>query len=146
MKKTPRSTSAHDVESEPKVRIGSSHIDGTGVLVTRLIAPGEVLGRLDLGPPVEQGRHTVRLGGGHREVFAPWRFLNHSCAANAAIESGADDVVVVAVERMLPGTEITIDYRDLDEDDQAEFSCRCEACRGRSEVRRAGRRTGGASS
>ena len=71
----------------------------------------------------------MRIGAEHREVLAPWRFLNHSCSANAAIEERGSGAVVVALTALESGDELTLDYRELGEDDQAEFTCRCASCR-----------------
>jgi hypothetical protein len=64
----------------------------------------------------------------------PGRYLNHSCAPNAAVVKRNHQLFLVAAERIPRGREIVIDYSTiLGADDIWTMRCRCGApdCRGR---------------
>lgn len=73
-------------------------------------------------PPPDRDRHREDLSDHH-----PWRFLNHSCAPNAAVR-GRD---VLATRDVLPGEEITFDYETTEWELADPFPCRCTHCQGR---------------
>ncbi|MFO0828537.1 MAG: SET domain-containing protein [Phycisphaerales bacterium] len=56
-----------------------------------------------------------------------WRFLNHSCAPNAAFAGRT----LVALRRIQAGDEITFDYNTTEADMATPFRCRCGHCFGR---------------
>lgn len=58
----------------------------------------------------------------------PWRFLNHACEPNAALQGRT----LVARRWIRPGEEVTFDYLTTEYDLAEPFSCSCGApsCRG----------------
>ena len=85
--------------------------------------------------PDEIRRHTVqveestlsRLDHGPDE---PPDFINHSCEPNAGLDG---QIAIVALHRIQPGEEVTIDYAMCDGSPYDEFECGCGSaiCRGR---------------
>jgi hypothetical protein len=84
--------------------------------------------------PEEIRRHTVQVE--ERLYLAsctpaePPDFINHSCEPNAGLEG---QIAIVALQRILPGQEVTIDYAMCDGSPYDEFECACgtPSCRGR---------------
>jgi hypothetical protein len=82
---------------------------------------------------VDDGLHVVLPAGSApddgivRERY-PWRFLNHSCAPNAAVR-GRD---LVAIRPVRLGDEVTFDYNTTEYEMASPFVCRCGACAGRT--------------
>jgi hypothetical protein len=82
-------------------------------------------------------RYSVQVGPSLHVVPAPgipedsvraaWRFLNHSCRPNAAF----DGPVLVALEPIAVGGEITFDYNTTEATMAEPFACRCGHCDGR---------------
>lgn len=108
------------------------------------IAPGEVIavwsGRIVTGAeldelPDEIRRHTVQV---EEDLYlasltpdeAP-DFINHSCAPNAGLQG---QITVVAMRRIEPGEDVTIDYAMCDGASYDEFDCECGAPECRSRV------------
>jgi hypothetical protein len=60
---------------------------------------------------------------------SPGRFLNHSCESNSRL---CDDFAIRALQRILAGTEILIDYSTTELDPHWQMACQCHAssCRG----------------
>ncbi|HUX66903.1 MAG TPA: SET domain-containing protein-lysine N-methyltransferase [Terriglobales bacterium] len=96
-----------------------------------MILEGEVTGR--------PTRYSVQVGA--NEHLAPpagvatdasadtvyqWRFLNHSCQPNAAVEGRR----LVAIRAVAAGEEVTFDYRCTEYDMDAPFLCHCGHCGG----------------
>jgi hypothetical protein len=116
---------------------------GKAVYAREAIEPGELVavwsGRivsadeLDELPP-EIRRHTVqveeRLYLASLSPDEPPDFINHSCEPNAGLDG---QVAIVALHRIQPGEEVTIDYAMCDGSAYDEFECGCgmPACRGR---------------
>lgn len=83
-------------------------------------------------------RYTVQLGANRhldvppgtseREAMEryPWRYLNHSCAPNAAVR-GRELVALRPIGRL---EEITFDYASSEWSLAEPFPCRCGACDG----------------
>lgn len=88
---------------------------------------------LDELPP-EIRRHTVqveeRLYLASLSPDEPPDFINHSCEPNAGLDG---QVAIVALHRIQPGEEVTIDYAMCDGSAYDEFECECGSalCRGR---------------
>lgn len=88
---------------------------------------------LDELPP-EIRRHTVqveeRLYLASLSPDEPPDFINHSCEPNAGLDG---QVAIVALHRIQPGEEVTIDYAMCDGSSYDEFECECGStlCRGR---------------
>jgi hypothetical protein len=116
---------------------------GKAVFAREVIEPGELIGvwsgrivtadQLD-DLPEEIRRHTVQVEEGLYLASltandAP-DFINHSCEPNAALDG---QVAIVALHRILPGEEVTIDYAMCDGSAYDEFDCACGShlCRGR---------------
>jgi hypothetical protein len=116
---------------------------GKAVFAREVIGPGELIGvwsgrivtadQLD-ELPEEIRRHTVQVEEGLYLASltandAP-DFINHSCEPNAGLDG---QVAIVALHRILPGEEVTIDYAMCDGSAYDEFDCACGShlCRGR---------------
>jgi hypothetical protein len=90
-------------------------------------------GQLDELPP-EIRRHTVQVEDGlylaSLSPDEPPDFINHSCEPNAGLDG---QVTIVALHRIQPGEEVTIDYAMCDGSSYDEFECECGSalCRGR---------------
>jgi hypothetical protein len=116
---------------------------GKSVVARNVIEPGELIGvwsgrivsadELD-ALPEEIRRHTVQV---EEELYLasftaaePPDFINHSCEPNAGLDG---QIAIVALERILPGQEVTIDYAMCDGSPYDEFDCACgtPSCRGR---------------
>ena len=112
--------------------IGSSNISGRGVFARRTFRKGETVLRWDLSRkirrdtidslPLEQ-RHFLNPFDDEFFVLLgePERCVNHSCANNTRVEAFTD----VAVRDILPGEEITSDYRSGGA--AVDFVCACGA-------------------
>jgi uncharacterized protein len=100
-----------------------------GVWSGRII-PAEALDEL----PEEIRRHTVqveeRLYLASTSGDEPPDFINHSCDPNAGLDG---QIAIVALHRIHPGEEVTIDYAMCDGTPYDEFECACGtvSCRGR---------------
>ena len=116
---------------------------GKAVFARDIIEPGELVavwsGRIipteELDElPEEIRRHTVQVEEGlYLASFSadePPDFINHSCEPNAGLDG---QIAIVALNRILPGEEVTIDYAMCDGTAYDEFECACgtPACRGR---------------
>jgi uncharacterized protein len=115
---------------------------GKAVFAREVIEPGELIGvwsgrivtaeELD-ELPVEIRRHTVQVEEGlYLASLSPDEapdFINHSCEPNAGLDG---QVAIVALARILPGEEVTIDYAMCDGSPYDEFDCECGSplCRG----------------
>ncbi len=120
------------------------HVAGTDrhhrLVASRALAEGETILEPRGVPVAVPTRHSLQVGvATHLEAppglpFAtlardyPWRFLNHSCAPNAAF----DGRVFVALRRIAAGEEVTFDYDTTEDEISTPFDCRCGsvACRG----------------
>jgi hypothetical protein len=107
------------IESGELVGVWSGHI-----------IPTEALDEL----PEEIRRHTVQVEEGLYLASVsgnePPDFINHSCEPNAGLDG---QIAIVALHRILPGEEVTIDYAMCDGTPYDEFECACgtSLCRGR---------------
>ncbi|MGH6736373.1 MAG: SET domain-containing protein [Methyloceanibacter sp.] len=116
---------------------------GHSVIAREVIYPGELIGvwsgrivgpdELDTLPP-EIRHHTVQV---EEELYLasvhadePPDFINHSCEPNAGLDG---QIAIVAMQRILPGEEVTIDYAMCDGSPYDEFDCACGSamCRGK---------------
>lgn len=116
---------------------------GRAVFVREFIEAGELIGvwsgriittaQLD-GLPENIRHHTVQVEEGQ---YLAWGvpndapdFINHSCEPNAGMDS---QISIVALRRLFPGEEVTIDYAMCDGSAYDEFDCTCGSrmCRGR---------------
>lgn len=116
---------------------------GRSVVARQVIDPGELIGvwsgrivkadALDT-LPVEIRRHTVQI---EKDLYLASidgdeqpDFINHSCEPNAGLNG---QIAIVALRRILPGEEVTIDYAMCDASPYDEFDCGCGSniCRGR---------------
>jgi uncharacterized protein len=116
---------------------------GKAVYAREVIEPGELVavwsGRIisteELDElPEEIRRHTVQVEEGLYLASLmpdePPDFINHSCEPNAGLEG---QLAIVALQRIHPGEEVTIDYAMCDGTAYDEFECACGSsiCRGR---------------
>lgn len=116
---------------------------GKAVYARDVLEPGELIavwtGRIvsteELDElPEEIRRHTVQVEEGlylasHEPDEGP-DFINHSCEPNAGLDG---QIAIVALTRIQPGEEVTIDYAMCDGSPYDEFDCACGSalCRGR---------------
>ncbi len=116
---------------------------GKSVVARSVIEAGELVGvwsghivrgeELDTLPE-EIRRHTVQVEEGlYLASFTasePPDYINHSCEPNCGLRG---QIAIVAMRRILPGQEVTIDYAMCDGSPYDEFDCACGAptCRGR---------------
>ena len=116
---------------------------GKAVYARDALEPGELIAvwsgrivgteQLDELPP-EIRRHTVQVEEGlylaSLSPDEPPDFINHSCEPNAGLDG---QVAIVALHRIQPGEEVTIDYAMCDGSPYDEFECGCGSaiCRGR---------------
>jgi hypothetical protein len=112
------------------VRAGASGLDGTGLFTTRAFQAGELIGEVRLGPPGPQTKHSLLVGPEHRDVEAPWRFLNHACQPNTILQIIPPRVRLMAAENLPASSELTMDYAKLPEKISVSFGCHCPSCRG----------------
>jgi uncharacterized protein len=116
---------------------------GKAVYARDVIEPGELIavwtGRMvstdELDElPEEIRRHTVQVEEGlYLASIGPEEgpdFINHSCEPNAGLDG---QIAIVALRRIEPGDEVTIDYAMCDGSPYDEFDCACGStiCRGR---------------
>lgn len=112
---------------------------GRGVVARSVIEPGELIGVWSgrvigsdalYGLPEDIRRHTVQI---EEELYLaslrpdePPDFINHSCGLDGQI-------AIVALRRILPSEEVTIDYAMCDGSPYDEFTCACGSaiCRGK---------------
>jgi uncharacterized protein len=116
---------------------------GYAVYAQSVIEPGELVGvwsgrivgrdALD-SLPEEIRHHTVQI---EEDLFLastgpadPPDFINHACEPNAGLDG---QIAIVALRRILPGEEVTIDYAMCDGSPYDEFDCACGSalCRGK---------------
>ena len=96
---------------------------------------GRIVGadELDELPPGIR-RHTVQIEEAlylaSVNADEPPDYINHSCEPNAGLEG---QIAIVALQRIQPGDEVTIDYAMCDGSPYDEFACGCGSaiCRGR---------------
>ena len=96
---------------------------------------GRVVGSDELDAlPEEIRRHTVQIEENlylaSISAHEPPDFINHSCEPNAGLDG---QIAIVALRRILPGEEVTIDYAMCDGSPYDEFDCACGSslCRGK---------------
>jgi len=116
---------------------------GKAVFARDVIDPGELIavwtGRIVSTEELDElseeiRRHTVQVEerlylASHGPNEGP-DFINHSCEPNAGLDG---QVAIVALHRIQPGDEVTIDYAMCDGSPYDEFDCACGSshCRGR---------------
>ena len=125
------------------VRIGRS-ATGLGLFATKPIESGAyiVTYRGKRIPTAEAQERERRFGAKYMfEINRHWtidgssrrnlgRYINHSCDANAEARLRTGQMVFVALRRIGPGEEITLDYGEEYFDLYLKASgCRCAACR-----------------
>lgn len=116
---------------------------GHAVYALSVIEPGELIGvwsgrivgreALETLPDAIR-HHTVQI---EEDLFLastredePPDFINHACEPNAGLDG---QIALVALRRILPGEEVTIDYAMCDGSPYDEFDCACgsKLCRGK---------------
>lgn len=116
---------------------------GYAVFARSVIEPSELVGvwsgrvvatdALDTLPEAIR-HHTVQI---EEDLFLastsenePPDFINHACEPNAGLDG---QITIVALRRILPGEEVTIDYAMCDGSPYDEFDCACGSaiCRGK---------------
>ena len=106
---------------------GKSVIARNVIELGELIAvwSGNIVGFEELEAlPAEFRRHTVQVEEGLYLTSCtpaePPDFINHSCEPNAGLDG---QIAIVALQRILPGQEVTIDYAMCDGSPYDEFDC-----------------------
>jgi uncharacterized protein len=132
------------------VRIGRS-ATGLGLFATRPIEPGAyiVTYRGKRIPTPEAQEQERRFGAKYMfEINRRWtidgssrhnlgRYINHSCDANTEARLRNGQMVFVALRRIAPDEEITLDYGEEYFDLYLRASgCRCAACRAKKRVKK----------
>jgi len=127
-----------------KVKVKRSPIDGRGLFAATTIPAKRKLGEMTgIVIGVREARRRakqrkriaiVEIGGG-KAVDAsrggnPFRFTNHSCAANAYIRICYGRVEIWSKRRIAAGEEITCDYGDSQHDGRLRCRCGRSGCRG----------------
>jgi len=114
------------------IEIRRSTISGRGVFARRQFRKGETVLTWDVSRKIPRDR-IDSLASEERHFLNPFdndffvllgepeRYVNHSCANNTQVEEFTD----VAVRDILPGEEITSDYRSGGA--VVDFVCRCGA-------------------
>lgn len=130
--------------TRPHPRIAVVRVGGQfHVMADADIAPGITLLRAD-GPVVDRpSRHSIQIAAAeHVDPPAaaslqeemdryPWRFLNHSCAANAAWRGRR----LVATRPIRRFEQVTFDYTTTEFDMAGPFVCSCGAVSCLGEIR-----------
>ncbi len=130
-------------------RVGRSNA-GLGLFATKPIAKGDFIVAYR-GPRITTAESAVRERRGARYMFeinARWtidgsarknlaRYVNHACKPNARAVLRKRRMVYVALHKIAPEQEITVDYGE----EYFDFflkktGCRCAACDARRDVRR----------
>ena len=57
------------------------------------------------------------------------QYINHSCEPNADVFIIDELMIVFALQEIMPGEEITVDYLNSFEEDQTVCQCRTASCR-----------------
>ena len=120
-------------------RIGIAQRDGVfHAFALEAIAPGDVVLEM-IGQLVNQpDRYSVQIDE-QLHVRPPaelsptddvpayrWRFLNHSCRPNAAVQG----TLLVAITPIAAGDEVTFDYNTTELEIACPFTCHCGHCGG----------------
>lgn len=131
-----------------KYDVGYSAIHGTGLFACMPIWQQHVIGYYEGDrypdmkslPDKGQGEKTyywVLTTGELIDGKNDLRFANHSCNPNAesreVVVDGKIQIVIYAIKNIMPGDEITINYRlRKDKRDRKKYECLCRAsnCRG----------------
>jgi hypothetical protein len=117
---------------------------GKAVYARDVLEPGELIavwtGRIVSAEQLDElqdeiRRHTVQVEEGlylasHGPDEGP-DFINHSCEPNAGLDG---QIAIVALTRIQPGEEVTIDYAMCDGSPYDEFDCACGSAICRSRV------------
>ena len=117
---------------------------GGGVFARSAIEPGELIGVWSgrivtedalKSLPENVRSHTVQI---EESLYLaslgpdePPDFINHSCEPNAGLNG---QIGIVAMRRILPGEEVTIDYAMCDGSSFDEFACACGTATCRRQV------------
>jgi hypothetical protein len=124
--------------------------NGQGVFATRSYRPGQII--LDVRGRIYNHRVLWRRGGtfadncyrfGPETYLDPGesaaRYVNHSCAPNAAVGKQRNRLYLFAVERIATGDEIVFDYSTiLGDDDIWTMRCNCGEIGCRKRIKRFG--------
>lgn len=124
------------------IQVGKSSIHGRGVFVTRKVAKGDIISRL-------QGEMRMKKNRSVQDALAnpdwvgiaknrwidpipPYKYINHSCEPSAGIKG---TVTMVALRDLKPRDEITIDYSTIEEDKNWHMRCSCGSRKCRKIIR-----------
>jgi len=125
------------------VSLRPSPIEGLGVFAERCFVPGETILAIDdsrvvdelhpLGPG-EDSRHCDYLAGGRVVLMLPpERHINHCCAPNSYVKTMTGRRLLLALQAIAQGSEITYDYC-INGDGDTVWLCRCGASRCRRRI------------
>jgi hypothetical protein len=109
-----------------------SPIHGLGVFACRVFVPGdEVYSSTKYQTYTEPCLGSIERSSTHH-VLEPrvFRWVNHSCAANARVGFRGEVVSLIAIVPICPGEEICCDYRETESTVPVPFVCNCGHCSG----------------
>ncbi|MBI9045338.1 MAG: SET domain-containing protein [Anaerolineaceae bacterium] len=122
--------------------VNKPDLNGKGVIATKSVEKDELIAVWSgvimnsaqlLEIPDENRQHSVQVEDGFFlvsiNVDEPPDYINHSCDANVGMRG---QICLIAMRKILPGEEVTIDYAMVDTIPYDEFRCACgsEKCRG----------------
>lgn len=86
-----------------------SHIHGKGCIAKVDLTPGIYI-PVPFSTTKVETEHTLADEDGIYELYAPFKFLNHSDEPNAAFEWWDDCLYLTIIELVKTGEEVVIDY------------------------------------
>lgn len=104
--------SMNDAHGNPLVYVARSTIHGRGLFAAEPLAAGQLIGIYEGREVTEDGPHVLWIEGDKKDSWTGYdgknemRFMNHSDAPTAEM----DGLNCYALDKIAPGTEITIDY------------------------------------
>lgn len=124
------------------VTVGQSSIHGRGLFVTKKVSRGGIISQLKGVICVKKNR-TVEDALANPDWVGiaknrwidpapPYKYINHSCEPSAGIKGR---VTLVALRKLEPGDEVTIDYSTIEADRNWHMKCVCGARRCRKVIR-----------
>jgi len=125
-------TSVSPSTSASQLAVLPSPIHGRGVFACRTFAPGDEV----YSSNEYQVFSEPRLGSMERSIGQHvleqivFRWVNHSCAANARVVFRSNVVSLVAISPIRSGEEICCDYRRTESLIPVPFICNCGNCCG----------------
>lgn len=111
------------ITTTTEVKVARKSIGDAGVFSCRSFELGEFIGFFEGYEIDHRTRYSVQINGCHIEPIGSFRYLNHSCDPNAFFESRN----LIALKRIKPGEEITINYKNTEGKLAYPFQCYCRS-------------------